>query len=244
MTKHKDLKRLVRARMRKTGEAYTTARAQIVAQPAPRDARRPASVPTPTAATKALSAPSPRDYATIAGMSDEKVKESTGCSWEKWVKALDHHGAEKLTHAEIAKLIKATYDTPSWWTQMVTVGYERIKGLRARGQQRDGTFGASKSRTFSVPVARLFEAWSDPVQRRVWMGPGATVRTKSPSKSMRLGLGDGSIVAVGFIAKGREKSVVAVDHSKLPDRAAAERVKAEWSEKFDALARMFAPTRE
>ena len=85
-------------------------------------------------------------------------------------------------------------------------------------------------------MARLFDAWLDPVQRRAWMGPGATVRTKSPPKSMRLGLGDGSIVVVGFMAKGRDKSIVAVEHAKLADRETAERVKAEWSEKFDALA--------
>ena len=33
MPRNKDLKRLVRARMQKTGEAYTAARAQIVAKP-------------------------------------------------------------------------------------------------------------------------------------------------------------------------------------------------------------------
>ena len=33
MPTQKDLKRLVRARMRRTGEAYTTARAQIITKP-------------------------------------------------------------------------------------------------------------------------------------------------------------------------------------------------------------------
>jgi hypothetical protein len=237
MPQHKDLKRLVRARMRKTGEAYTAARAQIVSRPAPRAATRPAPTST-TAAVKALSQALPSEYAAIAGMSDEKVKEKTGCTWERWVKALDHYGADQMSHAEIAKLIKAKYKTPSWWTQMVAVGYERIKGLRARGQRRDGMYSATKSRTFDAPVARLFEAWSDPALRRTWMGTGATVRTKTAPRSMRLGLGDGSIVSVGFTAKGRGRSVVAIEQPRLADRAAADRVKADWSEKFDALARV------
>jgi hypothetical protein len=239
MPQQKDLKRLVRARMRRTGEAYTAARAQIVSRPAPRAATRPAPAEA-TAAGKALSQPSPSDYAAIAGMSDEKVKEKTGCTWERWVKALDHHGADRLSHGEIAALIKAKYKTPSWWTQMVAVGYERIRGLRARGQQRDGTFGATKSRTFDVPVSRLFDAWADPAVRRTWMGAGATVRTKRASKAMRLALADGGVVAAGFTAKGRGRSVVAIEQSRLASRDAAERVKLEWAERFDALTRVLA----
>jgi hypothetical protein len=243
MPQHKDLKRLVRARMQKTGEAYTTARAQIVSRPAPRAATRPAPAKA-TAAESALSQPAPSEYAAIAGMSDEKVKEKTGCTWERWVKALDHHGAGRMSHAEIATLIRTKYKTPSWWTQMVAVGYERIKGLRTRGQQRDGTFGATKSRTFDVPVAQLFEAWADPVVRRSWLGAGTVVRSKSAPRSMRLAMASGGSVVVGFLAKGRGKSVVAIEQSRLADRDAAARVKAEWSDRFAALARVLAPARE
>ena len=240
MTQHKDLKRLVRARMRKTGEAYTTARAQIVARPAPRAATPPATA-RPTAAQKAISRTAPSEYASIAGMSDEKLEQSTGCGWERWVKALDHYGADTMSHAQIASLIKTKYkNTPPWWTQMVAVGYERIKGLRARGQQRDGTYGATKSRTFDAPVSRLFEAWVEPALRRGWLGSGSVVRTKTAPKSIRLGLADGSIVAVSFTPKGRGRSTVAIEHSKLPDRESAERVKAEWAARFDALGRMLA----
>ena len=239
MTQHKDLKRRVRARMRKTGEAYTTARAQIVKKPKPRAVVR-ASTPTSVATTPArvaLSQSSPSEYAAIAGMSDAKLKEATGCTWSRWVKALDHYGADALSHAEIATLIRAKYHTPSWWTQMVAVGYERIKGLRARGQQRDGTHQATKSRTFDVPVKRLFDAWMDDATRRSWLtGTMATIRTATAPKSMRLGLDDGSIVAVSFTAKGRGRGMVAVEHSKLGDAAAAERVKGEWAARFDRLA--------
>ena len=86
-------------------------------------------------------------------------------------------------HSEIAKLLSTTYKVPSWWTQMVTVGYERLKGLRARGQRRDGTYEAGKSRTFDVPVATLFEAWADAKIRRRWLDePGVMVRTATAPK--------------------------------------------------------------
>ena len=101
------------------------------------------------------------DYAALAGMSDEKVKAKTGCTWERWVYALDRHGAEQMSHRDIAALVNEKYKIDGWWSQTVTVGYERIKGLRARGQRRDGTYEATKSRTFNVPVTTLFDAWAD-----------------------------------------------------------------------------------
>jgi hypothetical protein len=169
-------------------------------------------------------------------MRDEVIKEKTGCSWERWVVALDYYGAEKMKHGEIAELVRTKYKVADWWTQAVTVGYERIKGLRARGQRRDGSFEASKSRTYNVPVTTLFDAWADAPTRRRWLdGTDVKVRTATAPKSMRLGLGDGSIVVVGFMAKGRSKSAVAVQHTKLPDRETANRYKEYWSKQLDAL---------
>src|SRR5690349_5809566 len=107
MPTQKDLKRLVRARMRKTGEAYTTARAQITN----RKSKATPALPTPAPMLEHVS------YAAIAGMSDEKVKEATGCTWEKWVYALDRKKAYDLPHRELTRLIQEKYKTPDWWTQ-------------------------------------------------------------------------------------------------------------------------------
>ena len=219
MPANKDLKRLVRGRMKKTGEAYTTARSHILNKP-----RKKSSA----------------DYAALAGMSDAVIKQKTGCTWERWVKALDHDGAATLSHAEIAALVKKTYNVGDWWSQTVTVGYERIKGLRAKGQRRDGTYEASKSRTFDVPVRTLFEAWADDRTRRRWLnGASVRVRTATSPKSMRLDWNE-SIVAVGFVPKSNGKSAVAVQHTKLPDLDTAKSVKEYWSERLDALADVLA----
>ena len=233
MPRNKDLKRLVRARMKKTGEAYTAARAHINKNPRTKTvstASAAASRTTTTSATKAS------DYAAVAGISDAKLKEKTGCTWERWVYALDRRGADKMSHREIATLVNEKYKVDGWWSQSVTVGYERIKGLRARGQRRDGWYEASKSRTFNVPVAALFDAWADPAVRRRWLdGQTVKVRTATAPKSMRLDWTDGGIIAVGFTPKGKSKSSVALAHTKLPDRGAAERLKEYWTERLDAL---------
>ena len=231
MPRNKDLKRLVRARMRKTGEAYTAARAQIIKKPKTRSAS--------TSRATAASAAEKVDYAALAGVSNETIKAKTGCTWERWVPALDHYGAEKMSHRDIAKIVNEKYKIDGWWSQTVTVGYERIKGLRARGQRRDGTYEVTKSRTFDVPVSTLFEAWADSGARRRWLdGESVKVRTATPPKSMRLGWSDGSIIAVGFMPKSKTKSAVAVQHTKLPDGETANRLKEYWSERLEALGKV------
>ena len=222
MPRQKDLKRLVRARMEKTGEAYTAARAQLLRKSEP--------------ARRVTTHSEPPDYAAIAGMSDAAIREKTGCDWALWVQALDMARAYELSHREIAKLVKEKWNTPSWWTQTVTVGYERIKGLRERGQQRSGEFTMNRSRTFSVDVETLFDAWADGRRRRRWMGEtGVKVRTSTAPKSMRLQLPDGAIAVIGFWPKGSGKSSVAIEQARLPDRATADRVKQRWTERLDAL---------
>lgn len=227
MPANKDLKRLVRARMKKTGEAYTAARAQIL--------KKPKSKPSPRLAAALSSAPK-QDYSALAGMSNASIKAKTGCNWEKWVKSLDYYGADKMSHREIAELVQKKYKVGDWWTQTVTVGYERIKGLRARGQRRDGSYEATKSRTFDVPITTLYQAFADKSVRDRWLdGTEVKVRTATAPKSIRFGLADGAIVAVGFIPKGETKSSVAVTQAKLRDRETAERLKQYWTERLEEL---------
>jgi hypothetical protein len=227
MPTHKDFKRLVRGRMQKTGESYTTARAHLRKH-------------KPT--TAAAPAPGPADYARLAGRSDAILKEKTGCTWERWVKALDYKKAYTWPHREIAKYVNEKYKVPGWWAQTVTVGYERIKGLRAVGQRRDGSFEASKSKTFPVPLARLYGAFSNAHMRARWLpGVDLTIRTATRGKSMRITWPDRTSLVVGFERKGPAKSLVALQHGRLPDKAAAPRVKQYWAERLGALEEVLAP---
>jgi uncharacterized protein YndB with AHSA1/START domain len=221
MPTNKDFKRLVRARMRKTGESYTAARVHFLR-------KKPA--------------PATADYATLAGMSDATIKAKTGCTWERWVKALDYKQAHTWSHREIAAYVHKTFKIPGWWSQSVTVGYERIKGLRAIGQRRDGGFEASKSKVIAAPISRLYRAWRDARLRARWLpGVSPVIRTATRYKSMRVTWPDGTRVDVGFFAKGRAKSQVAIQHGRLPDRAAVIRMKEFWAARLKALTDVLAP---
>ena len=197
MPKEKDLKRLVRARMQKTGESYTAARLQLLKKDKRID--------------------STHDLANVAGMSDASVSKKTGRTWAEWVRVLDAADATKKTHREIAEYV-SSLGTPSWWTQMVTVGYERIRGLRDRGQQRGGGYQITKSRTFGVSVARLFAAFTSTKLCSRWLPKGVKLRSMTANKRIRLGWPDGTQAVVGFVSKGAGKTIAAVQHEKLPDR--------------------------
>jgi hypothetical protein len=212
MPKQKDLKRVIRARMQKTGESYTAARLHIVTKKEEKI-----------------------DFAVLAGMAETAIRKGTGHDWSHWVEVLDAFG--NADHAAMVRHINS-FGLPSWWSQNVVVGYERIRGLRVRGQRRNGKWNMSKSRTFAIPVAGLYKAWSDARTRKKWLPAKVTIRTATPSKSIRLTLEDGLIVAVGFVDKG-PKSAVAVQHDGLGSKADADRLKLFWTECLENLAALF-----
>jgi uncharacterized protein YndB with AHSA1/START domain len=216
MPKQKDLKRRVRARMDKTGESYTTARSHLLRRKSPS---------------------LPENYQELAGMSDEAVAAKTHKNWREWVAALDAIDATAMEHGAIARWVHEQTGL-DWWAQTVTVGYERIRGLRDVGQRRGGAYEASRSRTFPVPVAELFDAFADAKRRRKWLLDELTIRRATPHKSVRITWNDGSDVVAYLTAKGDAKSSVAIQHAKLPSKKAAEAAKMLWTERLDALGKM------
>ena len=233
MPSNKDFKRLVRWRMHKTGESYTTARTNLLRKRVVAPVA-PAAAPEPQ---PQVVVPARADYAGLAGMSDEALKAQTGCTWERWVRALDRVKAHQWPHREIARYVREKYQTNSWWSQTVTVGYERIRGLRERGQRRSGHYEFTKSRTMPVPLGKLYRAFSQSRLRSQWLPEVTlTVRTATPNKYLRITWEDGSSVQVGFVSRARSKAQVAVQHEKLPSKEAADRMKRYWTERLEALA--------
>ena len=114
MTAHKSFKRLVRARMAKTGESYTAARGMLLrAEPAN-------GTDAPTLKT-----------------SDEKIRERTGHGWEEWFAILDDWGAAERPHRDIARWLaeRLGIHPLAWNAQAITASYELTRGLREVGEK-------------------------------------------------------------------------------------------------------------
>jgi hypothetical protein len=213
MTTQKSFKRLVRARMEKTGESYTAARANLL-----RGNEQPEE---------------PKPVFTI---SDEAIRRRTGRGWEELFDTLDEWGAEDHPHREIARWLREEQGIDGWDAQGITVSYERARGLRAVGEHADG-FAISASRTIAVPVDRLYDAVADPSLRERWL-PDAQLRERTalPNRSLRYDWegGDSRVIAY-FDAKGEAKTTVTVAHERLPNADEAERMKAFWRARVSAL---------
>ena len=229
MTLDKDRKRIIRNRMKTTGESYTAARRHVVARAA-------TLAPQPTSAKRRVL---PADYEKLAGKSNATMQTRTGHDWPDWVRLLDHAGAATMSHGQIARLVNEKHAVSGWWSQTVAVGYERLTGRREVGQRVTGEFEASKTRTFNVPLAALFDAFANERKRRRWLTDvSVRVRTATAPKTMRLQWPDGTIVAIWFASKGESKSNVAIAHTKLPSKAALTQAKIDWGTRLDRLARL------
>ena len=213
MTRQRSFKRLVQARMEKTGERYAAARAALLAAEEP----------------KVTDAP-------VLTVSDEVIRRRTGRGWEEWFDVLDDSGAIAKPHGEIARWLQSEHGVDGWSAQSVTVSYERARGRRAVGEHADG-FAITASKTVAVPVDRLYDAFVDESLRQRWLPDGdLRERTATKPKSARFDWGDGeSRVVVGFTAKSDAKSLVAIEHARLRNAADAERMKAFWRERVAAL---------
>jgi hypothetical protein len=216
MTTQRSFKRLVRARMEKTGESYTAARAML------------------------LIADEETTLPRVLATSDENILRRTGRGWEEWFDLLDDWGAAERTHRESARWVAEQQDAHplAWNVQAVVGSYERTRGLRAPGEHADG-FAITASKTVGVPVGRLFDAFVDASLRRRWLPDGElTERVATRPRSARFDWGDGtSRVHVTFAAKGDERSTAALQHSRLEDAGEADRMKDYWRERVSALKR-------
>lgn len=167
---------------------------------------------------------------------DAAVKARTGKNWAQWFAVLDAAGARKMSHSQIATYLYEKQGCAGWWNQMVAVGYERERGLREKYQKPSG-YAISVSKTVAVPLGRLYASWQDGKARGRWLPNSAwTIRKATRNKSMRITWADGrTSLEVNFYAKGARKSQVAMQHNKLADAKAAERMKTYWAKALERL---------
>ena len=218
MTENKSFKRRVRERMSKTGESYSAARGHVTHK---RDRVKEART---------------RLAADAKPVSDQKIEEATGRTWEAWLSILDQWGAKERKHGETVDFLMTRYDVAGWYAQAITVGYERARGMRLKHQQAQG-FTISASKTIAVPVDVLFDAFVNSRRRNKWLTDGRmSLRTSQPGRTARFNWEDGSTrVNVSVMDKGPSKSMVAVAHERLADADDAEMAKALWKERLARL---------
>lgn len=193
MTTQESFKRRIRARMAKTGERYGAARRALIEQ---------------------VEQPSDNGWVSQPDASDESVRAATGRGWDEWCTVIDDHPVRAEGHTAIAAYVGGL-GVDSWWAQTVTVGYERIRGLRLPYQNHDGTFTAARSKTITVDATALRGTLLDDAERSVLFPAFETqLRSRPTSKNVRLAIGDGTVeFTLAPATNGRTK--ISVAHTKL-----------------------------
>jgi hypothetical protein len=177
-----------------------------------------------TAARAALLGPG----TTVLATSDATILERTGRGWEEWFDLLDEWGAADKSHREIARDLAARVglDPLAWNVQAVVGSYEKARRGREVGQMEDG-FRCTASRTVAAPIEEVYAAFL--------AEPGLTYRSGTAPRTAHFDTLDGrSRVHVGLAADG-DRTKISVEQARLPDAPAADKAKAHWRDRLNAL---------
>jgi hypothetical protein len=168
-------------------------------------------------------------------ISDEAVKARTGKDWASWFRLLDRAGAAKLEHKEIARWLMEKHGVPGWWSQNVTVEYERARGRRELHETASG-YKVAVTKTMTAKLSDLYAATADDEIRGKWFPRGAfEVSSKTKDKYFRGAWKKTARLEMGFYSKGPGKAQVAMQVSKLANKAEVEAVRETWKK---ALAKL------
>lgn len=215
MTRQESFKRRIRARMAKTGERYAAARRLLLEQTASSQCRR--------------------TWVSEPAITDDKVTAATGRSWNDWCDLLDDWPGRLDGHTAIAAHVQHEHGVDSWWAQTVTVGYERITGLRLPYQMADGTFTAGKSRTVTVDAEVLRTLLlGDDERAELFPGVATELRSKPTTKALRVAFDPGTVLfTIEPTSGGRAK--VTVTHERLKTLDEVEEWRFYWTDWLEAI---------
>lgn len=168
----------------------------------------------------------------------EPIERATKRRWSEWMTFMDTIGAADLTHAQIAHKVGvelgSSVDNPAWWAQGITVAYEQHSGRRKPGQQADGSFQTSVSRTTALGMNEALEAWlafaaGDATVGKAVTG-AATVGGSAKRKTWRAKAADGTSVLFTSELRPNGKTAVLVTNTRLASQEANEAAKARWTD--------------
>jgi hypothetical protein len=247
MTRARTLKSNIRARMSKTGERYTTARRQVLAASAPK-----------TAAPSSPAAAATRTPDRASPVAEARIFERTGHPLAHWFLVLDRFGALEKGHTLTARHLRDEHGVDGWYSQSITLAYERAHGRRAVNQRVDGVFAFGASKIVAAPVVAVRSAFTASKQRARWTADldpdlvralAAGVDGKSSrgfvprsqgQTSCRFPWGT-SVVEVLLTPRPDGRTQVHVDHRKLASREDVERHRLLWRPALTALAVVITP---
>lgn len=155
------------------------------------------------------------------GLSDAKLAARTGRSARDWFELLDAEAATRLSHDQIVALLVDVYEAPEWGAQAVAVRYQHDHGIRLPGEQDDGTFTVSASRSVRGSASELLDVVVLGATALVKQDPEA-VHRQPERTTATWSLPNGEALEARVVPGAQDRCAVTLTESgiRLPERVA------------------------
>lgn len=188
---------------------------------------------------------------------DAAAKSATGKPLSAWYAELDALGGVSAGRRELVNHVYAATDKDEWWATTIVVEYEKARGAAEKDGRPKG-YSICSTKTITAPLATVFAAFGDAKSLDAWLGPDskvaftdggalsngdgnrATFTRIRTDKDLRLdwqaeGLAPGTQVEVLFADKGKGKTGITLNHTRIQSRRDADALRAGWASALDAL---------
>jgi len=196
------------------------------------------------------------DFASDHPVSNEAAKAATGKSLKEWYATLDARDGLKQGRRAINTFLYEQKMDP-WWCTTIAIEYEKHHDLRKKDGLFEGYFICS-TKTIAAPVEDVFGAWTTGDKLSKWLGSstkasvvdGGTYENKDGdrgtflrvrgNKDLRMTFENPAFSAptqidVQFQDKGKGKTGVLLNHTRIQTRAEADALRRAWADAFDRL---------
>jgi uncharacterized protein YndB with AHSA1/START domain len=190
-------------------------------------------------------------------LQDSVVKEKTARTMKEWYAHLDGRGGLGAGRRELINHLYSDEKLDEWWAVTVVVEYERARGQVEKDGKPKG-YSVCATKTISAPLERVFDAFADKKSLDRWLGPKTRIEFKDggafanadgdagtfsrirANKDIRLAwnhpkIGTGTQVEVLFADKGKGKTGITLNHTRIQSRREADDLRAGWGAAFDSL---------
>ncbi len=189
-------------------------------------------------------------------VTNEAAKAATGKTLDQWFAELDSADGLKLGRREINNRLMSEKVEP-WWASTIAVEFEKHHDVRKKDGLYEGYFVCA-TKTIAAAPADVFKAWTNGAELSKWFGPdtkaevkdGGTFQNKDgdkgtflrvrQNKDLRMtfegnGLSAPTQVDVQFQDKGKGKTGLLVNHTRIQTREEADGLRAAWAQALDRL---------
>lgn len=161
-------------------------------------------------------------------MGADALRAATGRDHEQWRELLTEAGAMGWTHAQTARWLVEERGLDGWWAQGVTVDFEQARKGRRPGQQSDGTFATSTTRTVPGAPLEALAAVTAAISARYGEPHGQNLAARMPVVRWRLE--DGTRLTAAVQGQRATGSPLTLTRERLTDPDAIPDAKQELGE--------------